>query len=108
VAADLRRFYSVRLSDMWTGAEDPEDIATYVRHMPRGGALGVWLGGQSALTGEEDMLRWIEHAVWASQSSKPKRVKPRPYPEGEHERQQRLERLRSGASRFKQRKNQHP
>lgn len=89
---------------MWTGREDPLEVAHYVAHMPRGGALGAWIGGESAITGEEDMLRWVEHAVWASQSSKPKQVKPRPYPEGEYERQQRVERIKAGARRFKRRR----
>lgn len=89
---------------MWMGREDPLDIAYYVVHMPCGGALGAWLGGPNALSGEEDMLRWVEHAVWASQSSKPKKIQPRPYPEGEHERKEKLRRLHRQARRFKNRR----
>ncbi|QIK62340.1 hypothetical protein G7068_03295 [Leucobacter viscericola] len=89
---------------MWAGTEDPADIALYVMHMPRGGALGAWLGGASAVTAEEDMLRWVEHAVWASQSSKPKQMKPRDYPEGVQEQEQRIARIKQAARRFKNRR----
>lgn len=89
---------------MWMGREDPLDVAHLVVHMPRGGALGAWLGGPNALSGEEDMLRWVEHAVWASQSSKPKKIKPRAYPEGVHQREERMRRLQRQARRFKKRR----
>lgn len=106
VAADLRRFYQVRLSDMWLGYEDAREIAAYVQHMPRGGALGAWLGGQMAVSDETDMLRLVEHAIWASQAEHPNKVKLRDYPEGEAERQRKLEIFRRNARRYKRRRRQ--
>ncbi|MBK0420155.1 hypothetical protein JD276_14045 [Leucobacter sp. CSA1] len=83
VAADLRRFFGVRLSDMYAGVEDVLEVAHMVTHMPRGGAISEWLGGWGAVTAEDEALRRIEYVLIAVNSKKkPKPPKP---PEGVRE-----------------------
>lgn len=80
VAADLRRFYGVRLSDLRAGYEDVLEVAHYVAHMPPGGALGAWYGGELAVSPETAAV-WENTHVLAQVNSK-KKIKPRPMPDG--------------------------
>lgn len=80
MAADLRRFYGVSLSAALAGKEDLLEAAHCAAHIPRGGAVGEWYGGQLAITAEVEAAWEIAH-VLVSVNSK-KKVKPRPMPEG--------------------------
>lgn len=82
VEADLRRFYNVRLSGIYDGSEDVIEVSNMVAHMPRGGAIGEWLGGPMAVTAEVEALWENTYILTAVNSEKPKKVKPREFPEG--------------------------
>lgn len=67
---------------MYAGLEEPVEVAHMAVHMPRGGAVGEWFGGPSAITGEVEALWGVELAVARSSTDKPSKVKPPDYPEG--------------------------
>ena len=91
VAADLRRFFGVRLSDMYEGREDVLEVAHYAAHLPSGGAVGEWFGGELALSAEVAAIRALEFTTAQSQS--PKKLKKPPLPDGVRD----LERKRAKA-----------
>lgn len=82
MAADLRRFFGVRLSDMYAGVEDPLEVAHMAAHMPRGGAVGEWYGGQLAITAEVEAIWESNYLLSLPVAKNPKGVKPRPFPDG--------------------------
>lgn len=57
-------------------------VAHYVAYMPRGGAIGEWLGGTAAISDVVEALRQVEWASVAPHLPKGSKVKPREYPEG--------------------------
>lgn len=63
MTADLRRYYGVRLSDMYAGKEDPLEVADMLANVPRGGAVHQWTGGWGAITSEDEALRRIEYLM---------------------------------------------
>lgn len=82
MTADLRRFYQVRLSHVETGEEDLYEVADMVALMPRGGAIGEWIGGASAITAEVEAMDRVEYAAIVPHLPKNSKVKPRGYPDG--------------------------
>ncbi|KKI20561.1 MULTISPECIES: hypothetical protein [unclassified Leucobacter] len=83
--ADLRRYYSVWLSDMYAGRIDPVEIADCVALVPRGGAIGQWLGKADAVTLEAEILNDVWYAALAPHLGPKSKVKPRELPEGVRE-----------------------
>lgn len=89
--ADLIRFFpGVTLSGMRAGMIPVLTVANCAAHLPRGGAVGEWVGGAMAITAETEALWEIAH-ITAQVNSK-KKLKPRPMPEGVREQQRKLER----------------
>lgn len=82
LAADLRRFFGVRLSDVWVGKEDVLEVADYAANLPRGGAVGEWYGGGMAITAEVEAMWEANYLLAVAVAEKPKKVKPRKMPEG--------------------------
>lgn len=96
----MRRFYGVRLSDMYAGCEGVLEVAAMVAHMPRGGAIGEWFGGALAITAEVEALWEQAYILTVVNSDKPKKVKPRPMPEGVRDREEREAKKRAHAVRM--------
>lgn len=65
---------------MRDGRRSVWSVASCAAHVPRGGAVGEWFGGQLAITAETEAAWELTH-VLVSVNSK-KKVKPRPMPEG--------------------------
>jgi hypothetical protein len=61
--ADLRRFYQVRLVDMYRGEISPREVSVYATNLPRASAVGVRLGGAAAITGEVEASWLLENVM---------------------------------------------
>lgn len=83
---------------MRAGLEDVLEVADYAAHLPRGSAMGEWVGGVMAVTPDVEAL-WEISYILAQVNSK-KKVKPRTLPEGVREREQREARKRQHALRM--------
>lgn len=99
VTADLRRFYQVRLSDIEIGEEDTLEVAHCAAHLPRGGAVGEWLGGSDAVTAEVEALWAVEFAAYAPHLKSNSNAKPREFPPGVRELERREDKKRQTARR---------
>ncbi|MGW9021260.1 hypothetical protein ACWGOE_07250 [Leucobacter chromiiresistens] len=66
-------------------------------YLPRGSAVWEYYGGHLAITAETESLWLVEQATIAVASSKPEKVKPRPYPVGVREREETTEYVTSQA-----------
>lgn len=99
LAADLRRFYGVRLSDMYAGNEDVLEVAHMAAHMPSGGAVGEWYGGAIAVSAEVLALWELSHIV--AQVNSEKKVKPRAMPEGVRDAEHKRAKALDKAARYK-------
>lgn len=97
----MRRVYGVRLSDLYAGTEDVLEIAHMAAHLPSGGAVGEWFGGELALSVEVAAIRSLEFTTAQSQS--PKKLKPPPLPEGVREGVRKREKALGKARRYKAR-----
>lgn len=99
LAADLRRFYGVKLSDVRTGKEDVLEVAAYAANLPRGGAVGEWYGGALAITSETEGL-WELAYILAQVNSK-KRINPREMPKGVREVERKQDRAALMAAKYR-------
>lgn len=70
----------MRMVDVWAGREDVGEVADMIAHVPRGSAIGEWIGGHLAITAEVEAA-WETSYILAAVNSK-KKTKPRPMPEG--------------------------
>lgn len=86
---------------MWAGVELVGEVADYAANLPRGGAVGQWLGGDRAITDEVESLWLIERAVYATNAEKPEKVQTREYPIGAREVAVKKELVESRAERFR-------
>ena len=95
----MLRFYGIDLDDLWSGRRSPRTVANAAAHLPRGGAVGEWVGGPMAVTAEVEST-WEVSYVLAQANSK-KNVKPREFPKGvrevERTRRERSQRARDRA-----------
>lgn len=111
LAADLRRFFGVRLSDVWVGKEDMLEVAHCAANLPRGSAVSEWYGGWGAISAEDEALRRVEYllqAQMAQAAGKKQRVPEPETPKGIRDvqarakkKQDRMARLRQDAARYK-------
>lgn len=70
------------LKEALAGETDLFELAHYAAHIPRGGAVGEWYGGELAISAEVEALWENTHVLVAVNSEKPGSVKPRKLPEG--------------------------
>lgn len=86
---------------MWAGLEDVREVADMAAHLPRGGAVGEWFGGMMAVTAEVEAVWELSYISAMAATDKPKKVKPRPYPEGVRSQQRKTDYAVSMAEKFR-------
>jgi hypothetical protein len=65
IEADLRRYYTLSLTDLATGALSIRQLVAYLRHLPRGSALHTAIAGHDWTTG--DFLLADLYGTWAGE-----------------------------------------
>lgn len=91
VEADLRRFYGVRLSDVWVGGESLRHVRSLIRCLPPESALAAELPESSARPDRRPRWGHVEYlladvvdvllaANWQRGGGKSQRPKPYPRP----------------------------
>ena len=84
--ADLQRYYQVDLADMYRGRVSPRRVSVLATNLPRASAVGVRLGGATAISGEVEASWLLENAVLriahAQAGGKGKPPEMREYPLG--------------------------
>jgi hypothetical protein len=84
--ADLQRYYQLDLADMYRGAVSVRKVSVLASNLPRGGAVGVRLGGAAAISEEVEAGWLVETALYkihhASTGGKGKAPEMRDYPPG--------------------------
>lgn len=89
VDADLARFYGFTWHDVETGRVPLVSAANCVAHVPRGGAIGEWIGGALAVTAEVEAVMNLTYVSMMAASDKPKKVKRPEFPAGVREQRRR-------------------
>ena len=93
------RFFNASLDEMRDGRRSVWSIASCAAHLPRGGAVGEWYGGELAISTEAAAL-WEQTHVLVQVNSK-KTVKPRALPEGVRDGQRRRDLARTRAQQYR-------
>lgn len=104
LAADLRQFFGVSLSRTLAGDEDLIEVAHYAAHLPAGGAVGQWFGGELAVADTVAAV-WENTHVLAQVNSE-KKIKPRELPIGLREAERNRDRAMAKARRYRAKRGQ--
>lgn len=76
--ADLRRFYGVRLRDLYTGDLTVRELINLVKYLPRDSALGREMWGEEKATFDQhaNLLMTVANILIAAHNEKPKFLSP--------------------------------
>lgn len=89
---------------MYRGEYTAREISIYTKHLPRGGAVGEFIGGPDAITAEQEDLWVVQHLLaglgWQNAGSKGPAPKMRDYPKGWSEQQSTEQKMLSQAEAF--------
>lgn len=80
-------------------------VANCAAHLPRGGAVGEYYGGQLAVTAEVESL-WEVSYILAQVNSK-KKLKPREMPAGVREQERKAKYAAVMAAKYKRKRGSH-
>lgn len=87
---------------MYAGRESVQEVAAMAAHLPRGGAVGEWFGGELAVTAETAAVWELSHITAQVNSSK--KIKPREFPEGVRERDRKAEFAAAMAAKYRRKR----
>lgn len=87
---------------MWAGRESIREVSDMAAHVPRGGAVGEWYGGQLAVTAETEAV-W-ENTYVLSQVNSKKKIQPRQMPEGVREQKRKSDRAAVMAAKYRRKR----
>ena len=62
--ADLQRYYNVDLADMYRGRVSVRKVSVLAANLPRGGAVGIRVGGAAAVSEEVEGSWLVEAALY--------------------------------------------
>ena len=103
--ADLQRYYQVDLADMYRGRVSIRRVSVLASNLPRGGAVGVRLGGPAAITAEVEASWVVENTLTriahAQAGGKGKAPEMRDYPLGILEQAEKVDYAVSRAEAFR-------
>lgn len=107
----MRRFYQVKLVDMYAGVETVRHVAVLVQFLPRGASTRQMLGGAGAITEEVESLWMVEHTIntvgFRLARAKGKEPEPRDYPLGVLEQEKKAKHAVSRAEAFRRKHHPH-
>ena len=98
------RFFNVSLDEMRDGRRSVWSVASCAAHLPRGGAVGEWYGGDLAVTSETAALWELTHVL--AQVNSQKKIKPRPMPDGVRDGVRRREIAKTRAQQYREKQVQ--
>lgn len=93
------QFYGVDLDDLWEGRRSVRAVSNAAAHLPNGGAVGQWYGGEIAVADVVAALWENTHTVAQVQSEK--KIKPRALPVGLREEERIRELAMAKARRYR-------
>ena len=88
---------------MHAGLENVAEVAALAAHLPAGGAVAEWFGGQGALTQETAALWELAYITMVVNAEKPGKVKPPKYPEGVRDQQRKADFAAKQAEKYRRR-----
>ena len=74
------QYFGIDLDDLWEGRKSVRAVSSAAAHLPGGGAVGAWFGGELAVSDVVAAL-WENTHVLAQVNSE-KKIKPREMPVG--------------------------
>lgn len=96
------QFYGVDLDDLWEGRRSVRAVSNAAAHLPKGGAVGQWYGGEIAVADVVAALWENTHTI--AQVNSEKKIKPRPLPEGLRDAERKREQALAKARRYRARR----
>lgn len=93
------QYFGIDLDDLWSGRKSIRAVSSAAAHLPRGGAVGEWLGGEIAISKEVAALWENTHVL--AQANSEKKIKPRPMPEGIRDAERKREQALAKARRYR-------
>ncbi|KUF05699.1 hypothetical protein AUL38_16015 [Leucobacter sp. G161] len=99
------REYGLDLDDLYSGRKSVRAVSNAAAHLPRGGAVGEWYGGELAVPDQVAAVWENTHVL--AQANSEKKIKPRELPVGVREVERTRELALAKARRYRARRGQH-